>query len=156
MIMTVYSLPVASISATTPVCPGDAISFSGGATGGLGPYSYTWSGPSGFTSFVQNPEISSAVEGNQGTYSLSVTDAHGCTSLAATFAVVVDDPAVITGDPTDVTVCQGLDAGFAVAASGTTPFTYQWQRNTGSSWTDIAGAISASSTQTSVPPSIEG
>ncbi len=157
VVVTVYELPVASITATTPVCPGDAIDFSGGATGGLGPYSYTWSGPDGFASFTQNPTISSAVEANQGTYTLTVTDGHGCSSIPATYAVIVDDPATISTPPSDMDICEGGDAVFTVSASGTPPFTFQWERstNSGSTWNPI-GTDSDTYTATSVGYSMDG
>ncbi len=138
VLVTIYDLPVASAIASSPVCPGNTITLSGGATGGTAPYSYSWTGPDGFSSFAQNPEITGATEANQGTYSLTVTDAHGCISLAATAGVMVDDPVMISANPTDETVCEGLSASFTVSATGTGPFTYQWQRSTdgGSSWSN--------------------
>lgn len=45
---------------------------------------------------------------------------------------------VVTQQPAPVTVNAGSSASFAVAASGTAPLTYQWQRN----GQDIAGATS--------------
>src|SRR5262249_7234635 len=44
---------------------------------------------------------------------------------------------VITGQPADQLVNQGQSAAFTVAASGATPFTYQWQHLTGSTWTNV-------------------
>jgi lysophospholipase L1-like esterase len=45
-------------------------------------------------------------------------------------------PATITAEPLDTTALSGQSARFAVAASGTEPLTYRWQRN----GLDIAGA----------------
>ena len=47
-------------------------------------------------------------------------------------------PPTITQQPVDLTVTAGQPASFTVAASGTAPLAYQWQRN----GADIAGAIS--------------
>ncbi len=49
---------------------------------------------------------------------------------------VLPTPPTITQQPTNVTVTAGQPASFTVAASGTAPLTYQWQRN----GVDIAGA----------------
>ncbi|HRP82358.1 MAG TPA: hypothetical protein PLY76_10690, partial [Flavobacteriales bacterium] len=52
---------------------------------GTGNGSYSWSGPGGFTSTLQNPEACTA-----GTYTLTVTGSNGCTSTA-TAVVELDD-----------------------------------------------------------------
>src|SRR5208282_2846280 len=49
---------------------------------------------------------------------------------------------VITQQPTSQTVSVGLTATFAVSATGTSPLTYQWQKN----GTSVSGAISATYT----------
>ncbi len=154
--ITVYDLPVLSATASTPVCPGDDIDLSGSATGGLAPYTYVWTGPAGFSSFDQNPTITSATEANQGTYTLTVTDGHGCVS-STTVPVIVDDPPTIDTDPADVAICEGLDGVFTVAVTGTGPFTYSWQRSTdsGSSWYSI-GTDSDTYTQSAVTYSMNG
>ena len=51
-------------------------------------------------------------------------------------------PVSITTQPTDASVTAGRSATFTVAAAGTAPLTYQWQRN----GIDIAGATSATYT----------
>jgi glucose/arabinose dehydrogenase len=48
----------------------------------------------------------------------------------------------IAGNPSDQTVTQGQPATFSVSAGGSTPFTYQWQRN----MANISGATSSSYT----------
>lgn len=58
----------------------------------------------------------------------------------------------ITTEPDDQTVAEGANATFAVAASGTAPLSYQWQRN----GADIAGANAASYTLTNVQLADDG
>lgn len=58
------------------------------------------------------------------------------TSEVATLGVSPVIAATITAEPLDTTVLSGQSARFAVAASGTAPLTYRWQRN----GVDIAGA----------------
>lgn len=69
----------------SPRCTGNTISLTGTATGAA---SYSWTGPNGFTSSLQNPSVSSATSANSGNYILTVTSASGC-QLAATVAVTV-------------------------------------------------------------------
>lgn len=59
---------------------------------------------------------------------------------------IVDQPPTVTGQPADQTTFEGRSATFKVYISGTFPLTYQWQRNDGSGWSDIAGAAAPSYT----------
>ncbi|MEA3449152.1 MAG: gliding motility-associated C-terminal domain-containing protein [Bacteroidota bacterium] len=61
----------------SPVCEGENIELS--ETGG-GAETWLWSGPSGFTSTSPSPVIASATISNSGTYSVTITDASGCTN----------------------------------------------------------------------------
>lgn len=80
---------------------------------------------------------------NAGTYNITVT---GTTTGAPTrtavlsFTVQAGNGPAITTQPTNQTTCVGSNATFTVAATGT----YQWQVNTGSGFTNISGATSAS------------
>jgi hypothetical protein len=56
--------------------------------------------------------------------------------------LTVNAPPNITSHPANVTAAQGLAATFNVSAGGSTPFTYQWQRN----MVNIPGANSSSYT----------
>jgi membrane carboxypeptidase/penicillin-binding protein PbpC len=53
-----------------------SLSASGGNT-------YRWTGPNNFTSTQQNPQIVNAKVGNSGEYKVTVTNAEGCTAVAA-------------------------------------------------------------------------
>src|SRR5690606_23731240 len=58
---------------------------------GTGNGSFAWSGPNGFSSTVQNPNVGAA-----GTYNLVVTGANGCTSNASTEVTQDDDVPGVT------------------------------------------------------------
>lgn len=55
----------------------------------IGSYSYTWSGPNGFTSSVQNPTINNIEQDHEGIYTVSVLNASGCTASATTNVKVI-------------------------------------------------------------------
>ncbi|HWY75717.1 MAG TPA: immunoglobulin domain-containing protein [Verrucomicrobiae bacterium] len=85
--------------------------------------------------------IPSVTVGNSGSYYVIASNGLGTNQSAnATLTVLADTPVGITQQPVNVTVPEGYPASFTVVASGTTPITYQWNRN-GSA---IAGATNSS------------
>lgn len=101
-------------------------------SGGVSPYTYAWSGPSGYTSTVQSPTGLAA-----GTYTVVVTDANGCTS---TRTIVLTQPAVLAGTVSSPTVaggynitCNGSATGsINLSITGGTPtYTYEWSGPSG-------------------------
>lgn len=87
-------------SNTGPYCVGGTIQLNGSA----GAATYSWTGPNGFTSNVQNPTIPNATLAMAGTYSLTVTGT-GCTDAATTNVVVL--PPIQPNAGVDDTVCFG-------------------------------------------------
>jgi glucose/arabinose dehydrogenase len=86
--------------------------------------------------------LSNATPGDSGArFRCVVSNAFGtATSNEATLTVTA--PPSISTHPSDQTVAQGQPATFQVGANGSTPLSYQWQRNT----INISGANAASYT----------
>lgn len=82
----VNAKPVATASNNGPMCEGLTLNLVGGPAGMT---TYAWTGPNGFTSAVQNPTINNVTAAAAGIYSLVVTNASGCTSVAATTTVII-------------------------------------------------------------------
>src|SRR5690606_22797124 len=87
-------------------------------TGGVAPYTYLWN----------NADTSSSLTGlAAGTYSVTITDANGCT---VTENATITDPAVLTlssSSYTDVTWYGGNDGeATVVVTGGTAPYNYLW------------------------------
>ena len=91
----------ASISPTT-ACAGSLLTLTGSATGAT---SYSWSGPGGFTSTLQNPVIT-VTEGNGGSYVFAAYNATLCPTYA-TASVTVSNPILPFVTPSVATVCNG-------------------------------------------------
>jgi len=123
----VPAMPLLSSNAP-PICEGNTLSLSTStATTGT----YSWTGPAGFNSALQNPSIANITTANGGTYSLTITE-NGCTSPAATMLLPVTPvpatPAVSSNSP----VCAGSAVNLTTAAV----------TDAGYSWTGPAGFIS--------------
>src|SRR5204863_120343 len=71
-----------------PLCVGATLNLSTAAVAGA---TYSWSGPNGFTSSLQNPSITNVTAAAAGTYSVTVTQTSTtCTSAAGTTTVVIN------------------------------------------------------------------
>jgi glucose/arabinose dehydrogenase len=135
------------------VAQGAPATFSVVASGST-PFSYQWQrnqqNISGATSSSYTLP-SAAFADNGATFRCIVTNAFGnATSNEAT--LTVNAPPSITGHPSNQTVTQGQPATFGVTATGSTPLSYQWQRNQ----TNIPNATSSSYTISSAGMSDNG
>lgn len=119
------TLLVASASGVDPTCSGvcdGTLTASG--SGGVSPYSFNWSGGLGMGSPVANVCA--------GVYTVTVTDANGCTKTA-NFTLTAPGALTATATPSPAT-CNGTCDGSVSAAGsgGTTPYTYTWSGGLGS------------------------
>jgi hypothetical protein len=71
--------PVAAASSGPPAYVGGVIRLFGEPDG---MDSYSWTGPNGFSSGLQNPVIPNATLDMAGTYTLTVTSSYGCIDVA--------------------------------------------------------------------------
>ena len=69
-------------SVNAPNFVGSTVRLSAMPSGGAGNFTYSWSGPSGFSSTSASPFIPSVSAANNGVYSVRVDDANGCTKSA--------------------------------------------------------------------------
>ncbi len=169
--LTVNAAPsISSQPAASVVCGAASTTFSVTAAGGG--LTYQWqsaascAGPwtnlanaapySGVTTatLTVNP-TSIAMNGTAYRCIITGTCAPAATSNCVT--LTVNTPIAITSQPSNATLCAGLQTTFTVAATGTTP-AYQWQESTngGGSWNNIvnggvySGATTATLTLTGV------
>jgi len=128
-----------------PYCAGATIALSTPTVAGA---TYSWTGPNGFTSALQNPTRSNATVADAGTYSVTIT-VNGCTSAAGTTNVIVNlapaTPTASNGGP----YCEGATiqlstptvAGATYAWTGPNAFTSALQNPTRSNSTTADAGI---------------
>ena len=107
---------VSAINHTSPVCEGAAMQFFD-TLGAAIPATFSWTGPGGYTSIVQQPTIDAITSAMSGTYYLTVTDINGCLSSASVAVDVLPQPLIspITGA---YYVCQSGTITLSDAADG--------------------------------------
>jgi len=127
----VLSLPAAPPAPVTgsnsPICDGSTLELT--ATDATTGVTYSWSGPAGFTSALQNPALNPSVLSEAGTYTVTATKL-GCVSDPSTTLVVIHPVPTITNISfTDPTTCTGKDGtitlfGLAAGVSYTVTYTF--------------------------------
>lgn len=108
------SIPVPSITTNSPVCAGSNLLLD--ANNGT---SYSWSGPAGFSSNIENPSINAVTQDISGVYTVTVTGYKGCTATEESTVVVNSIP--VAGFTYTAT---GLTVSFT--NSSTSASTYNW------------------------------
>lgn len=114
--------PTAVLDSSTDVtCPGGANGAAyASATGGLGPYSFSWN-----TNPVQTGPTATGLPG--GNYTVTVQDQNLCNS-SVNVTINEPNPLVITIDSSNDVTCNGLSDGNAYSSTtgGTSPYSFAW------------------------------
>ncbi len=90
--LTVNDNPIADPSNNGPACEGNDFNLMAGNSGGVGPFTYSWTGPDGFVSADANPVIFDVTNANAGDYTVLITDGNDCTATGTTSVTVVESP----------------------------------------------------------------
>lgn len=125
------------------VAQGQPVTFTVSA-GGSSPLNYQWQRNMIDISGANSPSYmiaATAFADNGAKFRCVVTNSFG-TANSNEATLTVNAPPGITTQPSNQTVAQGQPVTFDVAATGSTPLSYQWQRNT----VNITGANSVSYT----------
>lgn len=111
--------------ATQTVCKNQSVTLVPTVNGGAMPYTYLWSTGANSLTLVINPLSSQS-------YTLTVTDANGCTKNTAPVSVYVYPPLAVAAIA-DTTICQGNRVAFTASAlGGNGIYQYNWGNGFGS------------------------
>src|SRR5438094_3607733 len=137
-----------------PVCAGSTLQLNASTIAGA---TYSWTGPNGFISSLQNPAIANVTTAASGTYSVTVT-VNGCISTPSTTTATVNaipSPATASNNGP---ICAG--SALQLSASTVAGATYSWTGPNGfasiSQNPSIANATIAASGSYSVTVMVNG
>lgn len=130
------------ISSNSPLCnvPGQNLQLNGPTVAGV---TYHWTGPNGFTSSVEDPQVLNVTAADAGIYSLQLSNGT-CFSNTATTLVDIANLAsfnVSSSVPSN-TICQGSNLSLSVTSQS--GYTYQWIKD----GVDIGGQTASNLTVT--------
>lgn len=111
-----------SSSTTTAACGQSNGTATVSASGGVAPYTYSWS---------HNPALNSTTANGlaSGSYSVTVTDSNGCTALIPVAVSNANGPALSVTNTVN-TLCSAANGSISVSASGgTAPLTISWSHS---------------------------
>ncbi|NDP26505.1 MAG: gliding motility-associated C-terminal domain-containing protein [Flavobacterium sp.] len=78
-------------ASSTSLCEGESLTLTANPSGGIAPYTFSWTGPNGYVSTDENPVITTIGLSGSGIYSLVVTDALNATStIQSTEAITIN------------------------------------------------------------------
>jgi beta-glucanase (GH16 family) len=119
--VTVNALPATPVAGNNgPICAGSTLNLTASTVPGA---TYSWTGPNGFTSNMQNPAIANATTSASGSYSVIAT-ANGCVSAAGTTTVTVNSLPASPTAGNNGPVCAG--SALNLTASTVPGATYSW------------------------------
>jgi gliding motility-associated-like protein len=124
-------------SGNVTICNGQTTIISASATGGTGNYTFTWDNGLGIgSSFNVNPIVTT-------TYTVSITDANGCSATPQSLTVTVNPPISVNVTANPQSICLNETSTLvAIANGGNGNYTYTWGQGIGvSSQTVIVAPV---------------
>lgn len=122
----VFDNPSLSVTASpAEICQGESTNLNAAVSGGSAPYTYNWdNGLGGGANHFVTPSDTI-------TYSVTVTDDHGCTVAGSTTVNVLDLP-VPTATATPTVLCENQPSDLSVTSTdGIAPYSYEWDHGLG-------------------------
>lgn len=109
---------LAAAGATTnPICESATLNLTGTATGAT---TWSWTGPNGYSSSLQNPSISNITGAAAGTYTLTASNTCGSATPVTVTITVNPLPSGVTASASPNPICPGDTLALTGAATGAT------------------------------------
>lgn len=109
-----------NFTSNAPICEGDQLTLDGPTIAGA---SYSWTGPNGFVSAVEDPVIPAAGLAAAGVYQL-IVQVNGCNSLPATLNIVINPTPALPVIGSNSPVCEGQSIN--LTSNTIAGATYNW------------------------------
>jgi gliding motility-associated-like protein/uncharacterized repeat protein (TIGR01451 family) len=122
------------------ICQGSGVMLMAIPTGGVAPYTYSWSPTAGLS--MPNEQMTLASPTATTTYTVTVTGANGCTGTASVTVTIKPAPAANAG--VDQTVCIGGTTTLTATGGGT----YLWSNGATTASTTVSPAATTNYTVT--------
>ncbi|MBU2019962.1 MAG: gliding motility-associated C-terminal domain-containing protein, partial [Bacteroidetes bacterium] len=131
---------IATPSSNAPKCAGEDLQLFAQTVVGA---TYAWSGPNGFSSNLQNPEVTNTSASSSGIYTLTVS-LSSCSSAPTTLIINFDAQTFGGNIFQDTTVCAGQNDG-TLFLSGNIgdPIRWEYSDNGGTNWFPIIGSTTS-------------
>jgi gliding motility-associated-like protein len=138
--------PPATPTATnnSALCSGSTLNLNATNTA-TGTATFTWSGPNGFSSNLEDPSIPNVTVAASGTYSVTVT-INGCTSPAGTTTVVINQTPATPTPSSNTPVCTGNALTLSASTTSIMTVTWSWSGPNSFSSTNQNPQVSAAAT----------
>lgn len=134
---------------TVGICANDTLHLFANVPPAPGnPYTFEWSGPNGFSSFLENPFIPGVNASHSGTYTVVATGLGGCATMG-TVDVIIDELNAPELSIVSTIICEG-DVVMLESSSYMEPVTYNWYRGNAPGGLFLGTSVSPSFTD--VPP----
>ena len=137
--LTITNIGSVTAGSNSPLCTGGNLLLTASTVPGA---SYSWTGPAGFTSLLQNPTIANVGINRAGTYTVTAS-LNGCTTSATT-TVAVNAPPQASINPLNPIIC----AGQSVTLNASGGVSYQWSPATGLSDPTVASPVASPTAST--------
>jgi len=127
--ITVYPNPAVSAGNAVTIPNGTTTTLSGSASGGNPPYSYSWSPANLLTSPAQ-AQTSTNILSSSTTFTLTVTDANGCSSTGEVLVTISGGPLQVYPYAEKTPICLGESTELHPSSTGGSGnYTYTWSLN---------------------------
>ncbi len=127
-----------------PACVGGTVNLNATSTGIVTATNYSWSGPVGFNSTLQNPAIAGVTTAATGIYTVHATAGSGC---SATSTTVVTIKTIGVTASNNSPACTGGNVNLSSGATGTaSPISYSWSGPLSYGSTTIGSMLSSLAT----------